>query len=348
VLARNEDCALRCIFHGWKIDVSGVVSEVPTHSPNPEAFAGKVPVAHYPTHEGGGIVWVWLGSSAPPPFPELPFTVLPQSHVWMSITKAYCNWLQGVEATIDTAHIGTLHSAYVAGNTQDRTNDLALKVLAPRYEVERQPYGIAAAGLRPVSDGTTYLRTTQYLMPFIALTPGSSELSAVIFIVSPIDDTHHNLFYGVYSQNCEIHDGANLPHALRSANGTKAYDPHAFGDFEGDREDNYGQDRAAMKGGHFSGFTGNLLQEDMVTQASMGAIVDRTKEHLSSSDIAIIHARRMLLDALSDVQAGRLPPGGERGADFRGVVPVNALLPAPDDAAGAIVDYYEGDPATRA
>lgn len=347
VLARNEDCGLRCIFHGWKIDVSGVVTEVPTHSPNPEAFAAKVPVGHYPTHEGGGIVWVWLGSSEPPPFPELPFTVLPESHVWMSITTAQCNWLQGVDATIDSAHVGTLHGAYIVGNTADQTNDLALQVLAPRYEVDHRPYGLEAAALRPLPDGKTYLRTTQYLMPFIALTPASSEVSGVIFIVSPTDDTHHQLFYGVYSEHHEISDGEHFPDAIRSAAGTKPYDPHAFGDFDGDRDSNFGQDRTAMAAGHFSGFTGNLLQEDMVTQASMGPIVDRTKEHLSSSDVAIIHARRILLEALAGMEQGVVPPGAEPGADHRAVKPVNALLPAPDDDASAVVDYYEGLPVTR-
>ncbi len=70
VLARNEDCGLRCIFHGWKIDVGGFVAEVPTHSPNPEAFAAKVPVEHHPVHEGGGIVWVWLGEAPRAPVPR--------------------------------------------------------------------------------------------------------------------------------------------------------------------------------------------------------------------------------------------------------------------------------------
>src|SRR5580704_13974000 len=60
VLARNEDCALRCIFHAWKIDVSGKVVEVPTQATRPEEFAARVRVNHYRTHEGGGIVWVWL------------------------------------------------------------------------------------------------------------------------------------------------------------------------------------------------------------------------------------------------------------------------------------------------
>ena len=77
-----------------------------------------------------------------------------------------------------------------------------------------------------------------------------------------------------------------------------------YGGFSGGREDNWGQYRQAMKQGHFSGFTGNLLQEDMVTQASMGPIVDRTKEHLSTADVAVIQARRLLLGALDDMHAG--------------------------------------------
>ena len=83
-----------------------------------------------------------------------------------------------------------------------------------------------------------------------------------------------------------------------------------------------------MKRGHFSGFTGNLLQEDMVTQASMGPIVDRTKEHLSTADVAVIQARRLLLQALDDMEAGRPVVGSGPELDHRDVVPVDEILPA--------------------
>ena len=111
---------------------------------------------------------------------------------------------------------------------------------------------------------------------------------------------------------------------------TGTYDPFNYGGFSGSREDNYGQNRAAMQQGHFSGFTGNLLQEDMVTQASMGSIVDRTKEHLSSSDVAIIHARRLLLEAIEDMDAGRPVVGTAPGIDHRDVLPLDTVLPSPD------------------
>jgi hypothetical protein len=41
----------------------------------------------------------------------------------------------------------------------------------------------------------------------------------------------------------------------------------------------------------------------------MGPILDRTKENLSSGDVAVAHARRMLLDALRAAGTGELPPG---------------------------------------
>jgi len=335
VLAHNEGCALRCIFHGWKIDVSGKVVDTPTQAVRAQEFAAKIRVNRYETHEGGGIVWVWLGTKAAPRFPELPFTVVPESQVWMTVTRAQCNWLQGVEATLDSAHVGTLHETYITRLRDIREGEKekgertthALDNLAPRYEVEWTPYGMDAIALRPLPDGGAYMRTTPYLMPFISLTPfGEPDVPAVIFITSPVDDTHHNLFYGAWSLTRDL-DPAEIPDFMAFAIGNLPYDPHDFGRFTGDRDHNFGQDRAAMKRGHFSGMVGNLLQEDLVTQASMGPIVDRTLDQLSSGDAAIIHGRRILLEALEDMAAGRTPRGAGPDLDLREVVPQNLVIP---------------------
>ena len=96
--------------------------------------------------------------------------------------------------------------------------------------------------------------------------------------------------------------------------------------FDGGRDENWNQDREAMQRGHFSGFTGNLLQEDTVTQISMGPITDRTREHLSSSDVAVVQARRALLNALERVAAGRWPVGPRAAESHRDVVPTDAVI----------------------
>ncbi len=338
VLARNEDCGLRCIFHGWKIDVTGQVTEAPTHAPNPEAFAARISSRSYPTVDAGGLVWVWLGDADAPPFPHLPFTVLPQSNVWVTATECACNWLQGVEATLDTAHIGTLHKAYMqAYTTADTASSIGgtLDALAPRYDVAHQPYGLDAIGTRPLADGTKYVRTTKWIMPFVSLvpsSPGSSgrDADGVIFIVSPVDDTHHLMFFGFWANNFEINDGLYLevPQAQRAVVGNRPFDVNNFGGFSGGRDENWGQDREAMARGHFSGFTGNLLQEDTVTQVSMGAITDRTREHLSSSDAAIIHMRRVLLKAVARVQTGLHPLASGPSPQLVDCVPTDEMVAA--------------------
>src|SRR3954452_17404292 len=83
----------------------------------------------------------------------------------------------------------------------------------------------------------------------------------------------------------------------------------------GDRSDRWGQDRDAMTGGHWTGLVNSALDEDTVVQISMGPITDRTKEHLSSSDVAIVQARRLILDTLAAAEAGELPPGSARGPE---------------------------------
>jgi phthalate 4,5-dioxygenase len=337
VLARNENCALTCIFHGWRVDVTGQVIEAPTHSPNPEAFAAKIRTRQYPAVEGGGLVWVFLGDGEAPPFPHLPFTVLPDSHVWVTATPCACNWLQGVEATLDSSHIGTLHRAYMTAYSQAEagsTIQKSLDALAPRYDVEHTSYGVDAIATRPMADGSSYVRTTKWVMPFVSLVPSApggsdGDVDGVIFIVSPTDDTNHVMFHGFWSVTREINDGKyeGIPRAQATLVGDRPFDRDNYGGFSGEREDNWGQDREAMKRGHFSGFTGNLLQEDTVTQISMGPITDRTKEHLSSSDVAIIHARRVLLKALDRVADGAWPVGDGAPVDHLDVIPTDEVIP---------------------
>jgi phthalate 4,5-dioxygenase oxygenase subunit len=93
-----------------------------------------------------------------------------------------------------------------------------------------------------------------------------------------------------------------------------------------------------MDAGHFTGFARTLLEEDVVVQTSMGPILDRTRENLSSSDVAVVHARRMLLDALRAVEADALPPGS---ALAREVVRIPNAIEAVLDADGRWEDVAQ-------
>lgn len=308
-LGRIEGNGIRCIFHGWKIDASGCVVECPTQTVRADKFAASVPVIHFSVHESGGIAWVWLGAAETPPFPDLPFGDQDLYRYWC-LSRVPCNWLQGVEGTIDSAHVGVLHQTWIAeaAKMAEHANlTFALDQL-PTYETESTSYGMRAAALRKTADSGTYVRITEHLMPLVTVTPIGRAMprAGSVFVISPVDDTHHLLFFGYFG---ETPHSAKTPDEIAMAAPDYLPDPDDYTRLRGDRSDGWGQDRALMNAGHFTGFGRSLLEEDVVIQTSMGPIVDRSKETLSSGDVAVAHARRMLLDALNAIESGELPPG---------------------------------------
>ncbi len=69
----------------------------------------------------------------------------------------------------------------------------------------------------------------------------------------------------------------------------------------------------------------------------MGPIVDRSREHLGTSDKAIITVRRLLLEALKDVEGGRAPVGSDP-AEYRDVRPSEAIIKGDDRWQEAMAD----------
>ena len=67
---RNEEQGIRCVYHGWKFDISGDCLDMP-NEPAESDFKHKVSATAYPTEEAGGILWAYLG-------PQDPRTALPQ------------------------------------------------------------------------------------------------------------------------------------------------------------------------------------------------------------------------------------------------------------------------------
>ena len=170
-LGRIEGNGVRCIYHGWKIDVSGCVVEAPTQVSRPTQFAANVRVTHFPVHETGGVAWVWLGGADAPAFPDLPFADENAEYSWMTSSRVPCNWLQGVEGTIDSSHVGVLHQTWhrEAAKLAEHANLAIALDYAPRYETETTSYGMRAAALRRTADGSTYVRITEHLLPLVTV-----------------------------------------------------------------------------------------------------------------------------------------------------------------------------------
>jgi phthalate 4,5-dioxygenase oxygenase subunit len=323
-LSRVEGDGLRCIYHGWKIDVSGAVVEAPTQTVRHDQFCAAVNVVHFPVHEEAGIAWVWLGGSDAPPFPDLPFNDEYGHEMVMTVSLVPANWLQGLEGGMDSVHAPILHRSVIEATLKQKGDSDTAGVRAtiaapPTYETEDTPFGMRQVSLRRAEDDQIYARVGHYFFPLVIVVPNGYLGATHTFAFAPVDDTHHLVFFGNYGPT---------PLDLRQVSGAlegDLPDPRNFAALNGDRATRWGQNRELMTNGHWSGFANSAIEEDTVVQLSMGSIVDRTKENLSASDVAVAHSRRLLLQMIADHEEGKLPRGSA-------LAPEPVSVPQPFDA----------------
>ncbi len=286
-LARNEENALRCIYHGWKFGVDGKVLEVPTQRENHDAFCKKVPLKHFPVKEGGGLVFVWLGSGEPAQLPDYEFMGIPDDQLHVTYQKLPYNWLQGVEGQVDSAHVTQLHKDLVqAFAATGRPEAMAAGDEAPEIEFDDFPGGFRYGAIRNLADGRRYVRMTGYSLPWYSYIPFEGG-TCVIHV--PEDDTTTALYMMRYNA-----DGPLKPDHLNPAEDADNFPPY----LTAGREDRWGQQRDLMKRTSFAGFPGHAIQEDFAVAESQGEIADRTTEFLNAADHAVVRVRKLYEDAV--------------------------------------------------
>jgi phthalate 4,5-dioxygenase len=322
-LARNEDNGLRCIYHGWKYNVRGEVVEAPNHAGNQEQFCKRARVNRYTTVDRGGIVWVWLGQGdKAAPFPDLPFVDLPPSQRSVTSTEVPTNWVQAVEASMDSSHVGVLHESttqITAGSGNERV--LMTQALAPRLEFEDRPYGYRYAALRALPEDKVYARVNNFVMPWYGIIcPPHAGGPTTVFFSTPVDDVTHRAWFVQYNETKPL--GMTIMSASPDVWNFPPLPP-------GDARDNWGQNRDLMKRGHQTGFPQHLGTEDFAMFISQGPIYDRTDEQLCSADGAVMRVRALLLKAAREFMEGRTPALADNPElDYRKVRSVGGVIPA--------------------
>jgi len=306
---RNEEEGLRCVYHGWKFDVEGRCVDMPSE-PAESNFKGKVRARAYPCAERGGIVWAYMGPrEAPPPLPQLEANMLPQDEVLLETAHRGCNWMQALEGDIDTSHIGFLHSGVEALENQ-RPGSFAyyaLKDKAPRYVVVDTEFGTSYGAYRPAEPGYTYWRIAHFLFPCFSMIPtGILGRQVLARAWVPLDDENSMLY------SMAARAGNDIVGRAATIFGHEDYLPDStdwLGRSRATRQayNDYLIDRRAQKAGSFTGIAGVHTQDMCVTE-SMGAVMDRTHEHLGTSDAMVIRTRRALLRAARELRDRGVAP----------------------------------------
>ena len=94
----------------------------------------------------------------------------------------------------------------------------------------------------------------------------------------------------------------------------------------------YGQSREEQRESTYIGIGRQFTIHDIFVTQSQGEILDHTQENLVTSDIAVVRARRMILEGIEEVRQGKDPRGVVRNDDdFRDIVTLTEPLPADAD-----------------
>jgi phthalate 4,5-dioxygenase len=316
---RNEQGGLRCVYHGWKFDVTGTCVDMPSEPPEC-TFKDKVRATAYPCQERGGVLWTYMGPRhTPPPLPEIEANLDPESNVGTVIRD--CNYLQALEGDLDIAHFALLHTGHMTEEDVDAENPLRYQIRqrAARYAVVDTDAGICFAANRPTDDGETcHWSIGNFLLPFYTQLPGGPlgakrETRAWV----PLDDEHTMTFTMFAPLLGERLSAGSLRITIPRGRG------FGFDEFVADTTDWYGRSRtkavasndylldrgAVQRGESYAGLPG-LVAEDQAMSESMGPISDRSREHLGPSDIMIIRARMRLLRAVQAFRDRRETPSG--------------------------------------
>jgi phenylpropionate dioxygenase-like ring-hydroxylating dioxygenase large terminal subunit len=333
---RNEECGLRCVYHGWKFDVDGRCLDMMNEPPDMQ-FKDKIFIAAYPTVEYGGVVWAYMGPpERKPAEPAFAWTRVPATHVTVSKVIQESNWLQGLEGGIDTSHAPILHRLLTTDTTRPgfKPDNPFVRGKAPKLEVDLTDYGYRYAGVRPLDEASFHVRTYHFILPFHQIRPSRSE-GGVPLVAGhmwvPIDDENTMVYNWEYSTT-DAPLTAEDRLERRLGNGPLDVDQTTFRS-KRNRQNNYLLDRQVQKTESFTGIDGINVQ-DRAIQEGMGRIVDRSREHLGPADRAIIQARRLLLEAVRAVAEGGTP---------RGIEPTYTTLAANEAVLPRDVDWRQAD-----
>lgn len=334
---RNEDCGLRCIYHGWKFDADGNVLDTPAE-PVASDFRHKLRHTAYPCQEIAGMIFTYMGAPENQPLmPRYEWADLGAGQICAVKSFLECNYLQGIEGDFDSAHTSFLHNNNI-NNIERLKRDGA-----PRLEAEATGYGMRAISIRKFGAEQIYVRTSPYIMPSFSIVPGpptakfeEDDIQGFRFWV-PIDDGATWLYI------------LNMRKRPLADDERKALRSWIAPDYRRKRNlgNNYLIDRGLQRTTLYSGIeASNPAEQDGCATETMGTICDRSKEHLGYSDKTIIALRQLLLGALRDLAEGKAPPHVVRqhvDGDFSRLRSVKGILPADADWRQVMAGLGEND-----
>ena len=286
---RVEHRGIACCYHGWLFDVAGNCLAMPAEPAN-SGFKDKVKHTAYPVREMGGLLWAYMGPGEPPALPR--YDVYAREDGVRAVENFGlwpANYFQICENSVDQSHTAILHG----GGGGERADIWGTEL--PRTSWETIELGIKATAVRP---GMKYRRASYFVMPTMNRLPQPwpggrfrwPRFSALWR--TPVDDAHTLVFSVCFTPKVdgelpELPDGMSY---------------HITDQLRVHREQDY---RAIV---------------------SQGRVTSRTTERLASSDAGVILLRKLAMEGIRAVQAGRDPRGVRRSGPADEIIDLEQIV----------------------
>lgn len=290
-----DQCGLRCPYHGWLFDETGICTERPLEA-KPEQEIQRKLVA-YPVQELGGLVFAYMGPLPAPALPRWDLYVWPNALRQIGINVLDCNWLQCQENTADPTHSVWAHGQYfqytlqrnndlerVRNGTHTSHNRIKMGVGIKQLYAEQTEHGMFkgieySKDLGAAADGK--VDSHQVIFPFCTRTGTSGAPRSEFQLRVPIDDTHTlHICYQVYAAPSDV--------PVERQDVIPWYEPPIV-DESGQRILDY------------------VLAQDILLWTAQGPICDRSEEVLGRTDVALSLMRKQLAEQILIVEDGGVP-----------------------------------------
>lgn len=305
---RNEECGLRCVYHGWKFDVTGKAVDLPNVPPGVRHH-DTMRTKAYPTREFGDMVWAYMGPETDtlPEIPRLEFGLVSDSKRYVMKQRVECNWVQAMEGDLDTSHFSFLHMPAPSlettenrdANSPNRHLEWMRRDGQPKFDLLDHEVGFVAGGARATdSDGELYWRMTQFMLPSHGTGPATVRGETYYgMTLVPITDTSCWMYCYGWNPERDLHDAEIVK--FKAGHGIMAEVDTDYMPLRNSSND-YGIDREIQKHQTYTGVKGTA-EQDIMVQQSQGLVVDRTRENLTATDAAIVRFRRLLIGAATEL-----------------------------------------------
>jgi len=309
---RNEEGGIRCVYHGWKFNVDGQCMEMP-NVPAEAAYRGKMGIKAYPTREFADMIWAYMGpADTLPALPALEVGLVQESHRFVSKKLQQCNWAQSIEGALDTAHFSFLHmpaprvaeTIHPDANADQKRLTWMRDDPLPRFSFVEHPAGFAAGAARNADAEDHYWRISQYLVPNHSLAPNAlpgENYQGQTWV--PISDTECWIYTYAWNPERPLSEAERAK--LAAGHGVLAETGPDFVPLSR-RENEYRLDREDQRLRTYTGVRG-VSEQDAMIQDSQGLIADRTLEHLTPTDAAVVRFRRVALGGAKALVDGTPP-----------------------------------------